>query len=175
MQLRPIEWMCFVLSAFSLAQVSLVLHHRRTSSSSCHHISIAGVVRAQGYLTLYLNMNLVDGRVYLIYVGLAIAIVKFTLAVVNVERIIVILTMNLLIHLVVIDSIGSLAFLRSWQWHIGESWDVLHFVSWVQDAEVFEILFGKEVFEAFVKVTLNEVDLLIVLVYIIIAVARPGV
>jgi len=58
-------------------------------------------------------MNLVDGRVYLIYVGLAIAIVKFTLAVVNVERIVVILTMNLLIHLVVIDSVGSLAFLRS--------------------------------------------------------------
>jgi hypothetical protein len=88
------------------------------------------------------------------------------LAVVNVERVIVILTMYLLIHLLVIDSIGSLAFLRSWNRYIGETWDVFHFVSGVEDAQVFEIVFGEEVFETLVKVTLNEVDLLIILVYI---------
>tara|TARA_B110000285_G_C15139093_1_gene629405 strand:- start:2998 stop:3264 length:267 start_codon:yes stop_codon:yes gene_type:complete len=88
------------------------------------------------------------------------------LAVVNVERVIVILTMYLLIHLLVIDSIGSLAFLRSWNRYIGETWDVFHFVSGVEDAKVFEIVFGEEVFETLVKVTLNEVDLLIILVYI---------
>ena len=65
-----------------------------------------------------------------------------------------------------VDSIGSLAFLRSWNRYIGETWDVVYFVSGIQDAEVFKIMFGKEVFETFVKVTLNEVDLLIILIYI---------
>lgn len=74
--------------------------------------------------------------------------------------------MDLLIHLVVIDSIRSLAFLRSCNRHIWETWDVFHFVSGVEDAQVFEVVFGEEVLETLVEVALNEVDLLIVLVYI---------
>jgi len=74
--------------------------------------------------------------------------------------------MDLLIHLVVIDSVRPLAFLRSWHRHIRETWDVFHFISRVEDAQVFEVVFGEEVFETLVKVALNEVDLLIILVYI---------
>jgi len=69
MQLRPVKRMSLILSAFSLAQVRLVLH------CSWNHISIARVVGAQRNLTLHLNMNLVDGRVYLMNIGLAIVVI----------------------------------------------------------------------------------------------------
>ena len=69
MQLRPVKRMSLILSAFSLAQVRLVLH------CSWNHISIARVVGAQRYLAFHLNVNLVDGRIYLMNVGLAVVIV----------------------------------------------------------------------------------------------------
>ena len=74
--------------------------------------------------------------------------------------------MDLLIHLVVIDSIRSLAFLRSRHGHIWETWDVFHFVPGVEDAQVLKVVFGEEVLETLVKVALNEVNLLIILVNI---------
>jgi len=62
MQLRPVKRMNLIFSAFSLAEVSLVL------DCSWNHISIARVIRAQRYLTFDLNMNLVDSRIYLVNV-----------------------------------------------------------------------------------------------------------
>jgi len=69
MQLRPVKRMNLILSAFSLAQVSLIL------DCGWNHISSPRVIRAQGYLTFDLNMNLVDSRINLVNVRLAIVIV----------------------------------------------------------------------------------------------------